>query len=62
MNTLEHYRVCFRTPAGGCAAPQGHFRSREEAKRWAGKRDAWIVWEPVPDVVKVKWTVKERKS
>jgi len=58
---LEHYQVCF-TMNDGCAAPQGHFRSREEAKKWAGKRPCWIVWTPPDDPKNIKWTVREKKA
>jgi len=54
------YRLCFRTPGGGCAPSQGHFRTKEEALRWAGRRAAWVVWEPV--FGEVRWTVKAKKA
>lgn len=51
------FRVCFLL-GGGCTDSQGRFRTREEAKRWAGKRPCWVVWEPVFPGEKVKWTVR----
>jgi len=54
------YRVMFLSSSGGCAPPQGHFRTREEAQRWAGRRKAWFPWEPVMPGEKVKWTVNNR--
>ncbi len=56
------YRVMFVSPDGGTSGPQGHFRTQEEAKRWAGKRKAWIVWEYRFADEKVKWTVKAGKA
>lgn len=54
------YRVMFLSAAGGAAEPQGYFRDREEAVRWAGKRKAWFVWEPIFPGERIKWTVKEK--
>lgn len=55
------HRVMFLSDAGGAAPPQGSFRDREEARRWAGSRKCWVVWEPVLPGEKVRWTVRSRK-
>lgn len=56
------HRVMFLSATGGAAAPQGRFRDRDEAKRWAGSRKCWVVWEPVFPGEQVKWTVKSKKG
>lgn len=47
---------------GGVSSTQGNFRSREEARRWAGRREAWVVFEPVMPGEKVRWTVKPKAA
>lgn len=54
------FRVCLRTPAGGCTDMQGNFRDEAEARRWAGKRPCWVVWTPTFSDETVKWTVKAK--
>lgn len=54
-------RVWLLGPAGPLDEPKGHFRTKEEALRFARKRACWIVWEPALDGP-VEWTYEEKKT